>query len=175
MKLADEAVARARRLLVLGLGNTILTDDGAGIYLLRAIRENWDQPGVDFAEASLAGLGLLDIIAGYDALVILDSFPAGDGEPGEVCELDVHSLSSTVRLTGVHDINLATALELGRRMGIRMPEEVRIYVIRASDVYTLGERCTPEVEAAIPAVADLVAERIKEMMPGTTNVQGWRR
>ena len=52
--------------LVLGLGNPILSDDGAGIRVAQYIRQHYHRQGVTMMEASQAGLNLLDLIAGYD-------------------------------------------------------------------------------------------------------------
>lgn len=156
--------------LVLGLGNTILTDDGVGIYVARQLAAEISDPQVDVVEASLAGFNLLDLVVGYDRLIIVDSVvagvvpggtgdaPAADIQAGEVMELDPESLRSTLRLSSIHDLNLATALEFGRQMGLHMPHDIRIFVIAARDTTTFGETCTPEVAAAIPVAVAAVKE-----------------
>ena len=55
---------------MLGLGNPILTDDGVGIYVARAVAERGQQEGVSFAETSVGGLRLLDVIGGYERIII---------------------------------------------------------------------------------------------------------
>jgi len=158
--MSQHGTSEGKKVLVLGLGNTILTDDGVGIYVMREIQKTLQHRNLFFQEASLAGLRLLDILAGYDAVVIIDSIKVQGGQPGDIFELDPDSLRSTTRLTSVHDVNLATALELGKQMGIPMPRTVKIYAIQAEDTDTFGERCTPKVEAAIFRAAQLIADQI---------------
>jgi hydrogenase maturation protease len=51
--------------LVLGLGNDILSDDGVGIYVARELKKIIHSQDITVAEASLAGIGLLDMLAGW--------------------------------------------------------------------------------------------------------------
>ncbi len=150
------------KLLILGLGNTIVSDDGVGIYVGRQVKDLLAGPGVDFIEASLAGLELLDYICGYEHLVIIDAIQTQGGIPGSLYYLSEESLSWTVRLASIHDVNLATALEFGRRMGMDVPDRVEIYAIEVSDLKTFSESCTPEVAAAIPALAGRIASDLLE-------------
>ena len=156
-----------RRLLVLGLGNEILSDDAVGILLAREIQESLTAPNgweVDFVEASLAGFNLLDLIAGYNALVLVDSILTGKEEPGEVFELDLDSLRATLRLSSVHDINLATALKLGEELGMAMPEHVRIFVMEVIEISRFSEELTPAVREALPGAVARITGAIGLML-----------
>lgn len=152
------------RLLVLGLGNTILTDDGVGIHVARRVKELISDDRVAVVEASLAGFNLLDLVVGYDAVIIVDAIECGDVPVGEVCELDTDSFRASARLASVHDVDLATALKLGDVLKLHMPKAVEIYGISVADPRTFGEGCTPEVERAIPGVARVIAERVRSFL-----------
>lgn len=167
----NDARLNKRKLLILGLGNTLLSDDGIGIYLGRRVSTllsgadglgGMDGLGPDFVEASLGGLQLLDYIDGYEHLVIIDAVQTADGVAGQLYSLTEKSLASTVRLTSVHDINLTTALQLGRQLGMAIPAQVDIYAIEAQDLFTFQESCTPELTAAIPDLAARIAADIWE-------------
>lgn len=154
-----------KKLLILGLGNTLLCDDGLGIYLGRrvsALLSGPDGINSDFVEASLGGLALLDYIVGYDHLVIIDAVQTADGGAGQLYCLTEKSLIGTVRLTSVHDINLSTALQLGRRLGMVIPDRVGIYAVEAKDLSTFQECCTPELNAALPDLAARITADILE-------------
>lgn len=72
-------------MLVIGLGNTILGDDGAGIYTVRRLRTLLAADGlippVDFAECSAGGLELLELMLGYQQIVIVDAWPCSTPWP----------------------------------------------------------------------------------------------
>ncbi|MEW6661759.1 MAG: hydrogenase maturation protease [Bacillota bacterium] len=172
----------AKKILVLGLGNTILTDDGVGIYAARELRKMIDYPNVSIMEASLAGLQLLDLVAGYDTMILIDSIKLPGGKIGEIYRIEAEALRSTVRLASIHDINFATAMEFGRLMGLQIPSEIEIFAVCVADTETFGEKCTPAVEMAVPKAARILLERLREHLEGKKTAklgksQGgkWRR
>ncbi|MGD8245396.1 MAG: hydrogenase maturation protease, partial [Anaerolineae bacterium] len=71
------------RTLVLGMGNTILCDDGIGIYVVRQVAQRFQRENVDFSEASVGGLRILDVIGGYKRVIMVDAIQTRDGKPGE--------------------------------------------------------------------------------------------
>ena len=146
--------------LVLGLGNPILSDDGAGIRVAQYIRQHYHRQGVTMMEASQAGLNLLDLIAGYDKLILVDAIQTGNRDIGAVYRLEASDLDATRHVSSSHDINLTTALELGKRLGMDLPQEIVIFAIEVRDVTTFSEDCTPEVRKAIPIAADMVIQEL---------------
>lgn len=150
---------RTDRVLVLGLGNTILTDDGVGVYVVRQVREmlEADHP-IDVDEAELAGFALVDLLEGYWACVIVDAVEWPDMAPGELRQLEVSAFAPTAKLASGHQIDLPTALELGRTLGRPMPDQVTIVAIQVAEPRLVGERCTEVVAAAIVPAAELTME-----------------
>jgi hydrogenase maturation protease len=143
-----------RRTLVLGLGNTILTDDAIGLLAVREAERQWaGAGGVEFCEASIAGFDLLELLAGFDTVIIVDAIKIGRGAPGTIYSLVPEDLPQSVRLQAIHEIDLATALALGAQLGAAMPDDVVILAVEVVDDLTLGEQPTPVVAAAIPSVA----------------------
>jgi len=92
-------------------------------------------------------------------LIIVDSIRTGCGRPGELYSLRLEDLQATLHLSCPHDINLATALELGKSLGMHVPGEIRIYAIEVEDNQTFSETCTPWVEEAIPKIVEEIAQR----------------
>jgi hydrogenase maturation protease len=72
---------RARRTLVLGLGNEILCDDGVGLLAARRVADRLGGR-VDHAEACVATLDLLPVIAGYRRVVVVDAYVSPTDPPG---------------------------------------------------------------------------------------------
>lgn len=142
--------------LILGLGNPILRDDGVGIKVAREIGRRLISSSIDVREASVAGLGLLELIQGYTKVVLIDSIQIKGGVPGEILPLDLNVLRPTIRLTSPHDVNFATAIELGKKLGLNLPGEIRIYAIQVEDISTFGENCSPSVEGAISGIAEKI-------------------
>lgn len=141
--------------LVLGLGNAILCDDGVGIKAVRYIAELGSNPDIVVKEAELAGFALIDLLEGYDRAVVIDAVKLRDGTPGEVVVFESGSLEPSLHLVAGHQIDLPTALEMGRRLGRPVPSTVYIVGVQIADDTTFSESCTPDVEAAIPTAAHI--------------------
>ena len=144
--------------LVLGLGNPILSDDGVGIQVAHEVANQLNDPQVTVAETSAAGLSLLDSIVGYDKLILIDAIQTEKGQAGQIYRMRADDFSLTRHLSSPHQINLATALELGKMLNLAMPEKITVFAVEAKDVTSFGEKCTPEVEKAIPEVVKMVLE-----------------
>ena len=145
--------------LVLGIGNPILTDDGVGIKIAQKLKE--EKPDLEVIETSEAGIALLDLIAGYDKLIIIDSIKTEQGKPGELYKLELKDLKPAMDFSSSHGIGIATAFELGERLGYKMPKPVSIYAIEIKDNSTFAEECTQEVEERIPFITRQIIEEEK--------------
>jgi hydrogenase maturation protease len=180
--------------LVLGLGNPILTDDGVGIHVARAVAARLrSQPdladGVGFAEASVGGLRLLELVAGYERVILVDAIQTPDGLPGDIYRFSpAESLGAggddprssldrdysnrprcssygTMHAGSTHDLSLQGALAWGRHNGMALPDDddILIVAVEAQDVLTFGETCTPAVAAAIPRAAATVFGLLRDL------------
>lgn len=153
------------KLLILGLGNPLVTDDSVGLRVVAILKERLaGRAGIDVEEDYWGGLRLMERMAGYDAAIVIDAIQTGQVSPGTIHRLAVSSLP-TQRSASAHDVNLPTALALGRQAGLVLPsdEDIHLVGIEAEDILTFGENCTPAVAAAIaPAVEEVLntVERI---------------
>ena len=146
--------------LVLGLGNAILSDDGVGWRVVDQLKARFDRAGLTFAHSSSSGIRLLEEIIGYDRLIIVDAIQTEVGRAGEIFKFTMDEFKDTRHLCSSHGINFATAVELGEKLGEYIPQQIIIYAIEVTDVTTFGEKCTPEVEKAIPQAVAMVAEEL---------------
>jgi hydrogenase maturation protease len=140
--------------LVLGIGNPIVTDDGAGLKIAQRIKDR--NPELEVIEACSGALGLLDEISGYDKLIIIDSVKTEGGQPGELYKLELEDLRPTLDQATSHGLDIASAFKLGKGLGYKMPQSVIIYAVEIKDNTNFGEECTREVAEKIP----LLAQRI---------------
>jgi hydrogenase maturation protease len=145
--------------LILGIGNPILSDDAVGIRIAEKLKE--ENPELEMTATSEAGINLLDLAAGYDRLIIIDSIITGKGEPGEVYQLKLEDLEPVMECHSSHGIGIATAFELGQKLGYRMPRYVSIYAVEIKDNTTFREQCTGEIEKSIPEITRQILEKEK--------------
>jgi len=144
-------------ILVLGLGNPILTDDGVGVRVARLLRAALPPDcDVEVDEVSVGGLRLMERMVGHRRVLIVDALLSGTAPPGTVRRLtldDLRQASDTRHSRSPHDADLVTALDLGRRAGMTVPEEVVFVAVEVENVVDFGEEPTPAVAAAIPLAA----------------------
>lgn len=149
--------------LVLGIGNTLLTDDGAGVYAVRMARRLWQGSGVDFAETACGGYDLIHWLTGYQAVLIVDVAVTGLADPGEVYEVNVDALPATLSVRG-HGAGLGTALSVGRSLNLPLPRRIHFLAIEAQDISTKGDIPTTPVADAIRPTAQEVLRFAEELL-----------
>ncbi len=146
--------------LILGIGNTILSDDGVGCRVAQQLEKKLKgRPDVTVKETSLSGLSLLDEVAGYKRLIVIDAIQTQDGKPGAIYKLSPDDFKKG-RMAIIHDLGLFSTLELGLKLEMEMPGEVIIFAIEAKDMVTFSEKLSPEVEKAIPKVVGRVLKEV---------------
>jgi hydrogenase maturation protease len=154
--------------LLLGMGNPILSDDAVGVRLASDFARRLDAvPELTIVEeCSVGGLALIDVFEGYERAIVLDAVRATPASPGRWHRFDAPALRESLHLTNVHDANFATALELGRRLGVPLPEpeEIHIFAVEVEDVFTFGERLTPPIEAAYPEFSNQVYLEVQRLL-----------
>ena len=145
--------------LVLGVGSSILADDGVGIAVARALESRAaGREDVEFGVNEEGGFSLLEDALGFDRLVVIDAVLGRS--PGRLRRLDLSELAPTVHCGGPHGLNLATVLEFGRRQGLAAPREVIVYAVEVPDVNTFGEELSPAVEARIGEIVREIEREI---------------
>jgi hydrogenase maturation protease len=144
--------------VVLGLGNPLLHDDGAGI---EAINQLAGVAGVDceLKTAAVGGLRILDQISGYDRAILVDAVMLG-GSVGQVRRFEEADLVGDLHASCVHDLSLQEALLLGRSLEMPLPAQIVIYGIEVRDPYLLQEGCSSEVSEGAREAARLIAREL---------------
>jgi hydrogenase maturation protease len=147
--------------LILGMGNSLLSDDGVGLCVAAELRNKLNEAEITILETGVAGLSLLDLVVGYDRVIIIDAIQTAGGKAGHIYRLGPEAFDTTRRTATSHDVDLTTALEFGKKAGLALPQKIVIFAIEASDVSTFNEECSPEVRKAIPTCVEMVLQELK--------------
>ena len=120
MQMTEQSIA------VIGVGNEYRCDDGAGIAVARALT---DLQGVRVMELPGEGTEIIEAMAGYDEVVLVDA-SSSNSHPGKVTVYDASEKRLPVRFFhySTHAFGLAEAIEVARALG-RLPDRVRVYAI----------------------------------------------
>jgi hydrogenase maturation protease len=147
-------------ILVIGLGNPLLGDDGVGWRVAEQVQRQFHDTGhnVEFDCLALGGLHLMERMVGYDRVILIDALSTGQHPPGTLHIGSINDLpdSGLGHFNSAHDITLQTALSVGRVLGLPLPEDVTILGIEAQCRFEFTEEITPTVLAAIPQMVDKV-------------------
>jgi hydrogenase maturation protease len=151
------------KMLVLGIGNTLLTDEGIGIHVLQALEPelgNW--PDVTLLDGGTLSFTLAGPIEEADALIVVDAANIKT-KPGEWAllegeEMDAFLMSN--RKATVHEVGLTDLRAIAILAG-HWPEKRALLAIRPG-VVDWGEQPTPAVAAAIPPVCAAIHDLIRE-------------
>jgi hydrogenase maturation protease len=144
--------------LLLGLGNDLLSDDAVGLRVAAALREPLaGQPEITISQSAEMGLALLDLVSGFERLVLVDAIQTGRAPPGYVHDLNGDELPGFSAISP-HFVGIAEMLALGRELGMPMPTQIRIFAIEVQDPFTMATHLTPVLERALPGVTrDILA------------------
>ena len=138
--------------IVLGLGNTLHSDDGVGPQAIEKLRSDPRVPeDVALIEGGTLGLELLTYIWDCSYLLVLDAVDVGQ-PPGTLVRMSSQELQSLPGKGNVHQLGVADLLVALRILANRTPEVVLLGVQPASIEW--GTELSPAVAAVLPALAD---------------------
>ena len=153
--------------LVAGVGNLFLSDDGFGPEVARRLLAEGGLPDqVRVVDYGIRGMHLAyDLLEGYDALVIVDAVP-GDGEAGALTVLEVgHDQLGTGELDA-HGMDPVAVLANLERLGGSLP---RTYVVGCTPkALAEGIGLSAPVAVAVPAATDLVRRLVRDVSAAFT-------
>lgn len=149
-------------ILVLGVGNILLTDDGAGVHAVRElVREPWPET-VTLLDAGTFTQDAFYMFKGYDKLLVLDIVHAG-GKPGTLYRLTEAQLvrRANQRLS-IHDMDLLDSLRMAGHLYGSRPEMV-IVGMEPAICTSWSMELSPVARAAFPGFVELARWEIRRM------------
>ncbi|WP_456324520.1 hydrogenase maturation protease [Desulfonauticus submarinus] len=145
-----------KEVVVIGIGNPLLSDDRAGIVIV----EDLEKEGLlaQFEILYTVGFELLDKILGYKKAIIVDACMLGQ-KIGDILEVKVEDIFASSKLVNSHAMHIGTSLKLGFELyPDLMPKEVKIFLIEVENIEEFSKNFTPEVKKAV----EEVKQRIKQ-------------
>jgi hydrogenase maturation protease len=152
------AACSRRPILVLGIGNILLRDEGVGVRVIEQMQKMCLPGDVELVDGGTAGADLLDVLAERRKVIVIDAVQA-DCETGTVLRFTADDL---VRPDGVgmslHELGLGEALTMTRQLGCA-PEDVVVFGIKPKEL-GCGLELSEEITALVPKVVELVLAEI---------------
>lgn len=135
---------RRPRILVAGLGNLLLKDDGVGVHAVRALHHEVPR-GVRAVEVGTAVLDALHLVEWADRILAIDAMQAG-GDPGTIYRFGISDVAEAAVTASLHEVDLRAALRFltsGHR------PEIAVLGVEPETIET-GLELSPGVQAALP-------------------------
>jgi hydrogenase maturation protease len=152
------------KILILGMGNDILTDDGVGIKITKVLEKKFPFPNIIYDTLSLGGLEIIEYIKNFKVVIIIDAIKTLNGIPGTVYQFVPEDFKETTHLSNVHDISFLTSLKLAKQLDIPIPEKVHVIAIEIVEDMVFSNDFTPQVQARYPEILEEVSEIVKELV-----------
>jgi hydrogenase maturation protease len=146
--------------LVIGLGNPLMGDDGAGVAVIERLRDDWDLPEeVELIDGGTWGMNLLPLVESARRLILVDAIRSGMA-PGTLTVLERRELPRYFSLKlSPHQIDLREVLALAELRGA-LPDELVAVGIEPERV-EMEMSLSPRVSAGLAKMVDLVVERLE--------------
>lgn len=147
-----------KRVVILGVGNLLLSDEGVGVHVANKLMEMDLPEGVEVYEGGTDGFRLMSVVTGADRLIVVDAVKGG-GEPGSIYRFDVNDAPSMPDSykTSVHQIGILEVIHFSEFVGKGKTPETTILGIEPKSL-EMAMELTPEIAAKVPRVIELVLE-----------------
>ena len=163
---------KRKSLVVLGVGNDIRMDDGAGIRVVEHLERDNELEALDisFKYLNTGGFDILDEIDGYERAIIVDAASMTDQNlrPGEFfCISDLHEYTKG-QPVGIssHGVGVLQVLGYAEMGGYKVPRQIEVYGIQVKETGYFSEELTPEVAEGVKKLVRILRERILTLFSG---------
>jgi len=150
------------KILIAGIGNELMGDDGLGPAMVARLRALYEMPEeVELLDLGLAGFGLIDFLEGRDAVILIDSLDVEGRTPGDIVRYSKAELignASSFRLSP-HEQSLGQTLRAAELLGQGAADIVLIGAV--GQVYEMGCGLSDAVVEALPRLEEMLAEELR--------------
>lgn len=153
-------IERADKVVVLGVGNLLLGDEGVGVHLIQKLREMEIGERVELIDGGTSLLDFIPQAENVSKLIIVDAVKLG-GKPGKTYKICVDSslLKGAKGMTSLHQLGVVETLAIAQKMG-KLPHTVIIGIEPKEISY--GLELSPEVEREMGKMVNLILDEVRD-------------
>jgi len=145
---------------LIGLGNLLLKDEGAGVHAVRVLQDRYEiPPNLEVVDGGTAGLDLLPFIEGRERVLFVDAVNFGE-EPGFIGELNNEEIPAFFAVkSSLHHLGLADVLAAAQLLGT-LPEEICLIGIQPHTLEP-GLELSAELQARLEYLLEKILSKLK--------------
>jgi hydrogenase maturation protease len=150
----------AKDILVLGLGNLLMSDEGIGIYIVNELQKQAVKfPNAEFIDAGTGGMTVLHLIANRKKAVIIDCALMGQ-TPGTIRKFKPEDAESIKKVShfSLHDVDILKVLEISKQLN-ECPHEIVIFGIEPAKV-EMGSSLSDELVGKLENYIQLIGSEL---------------
>jgi hydrogenase maturation protease len=145
------------KLLVLGIGNVLMGDEGIGVHVVRQLEEGAIPDGVELLDGGTGSFLLLDPMQRARKVILVDATLDGN-PPGTVRRLTPRYSTDYPRTLAAHDIGLKDLLDAFYLLGHEV--DVVLFAVSIAPLQELGLEMSPDLAARVPEIAAIVKAEV---------------
>ena len=154
------------KILALGIGNVMFSDEGVGVHLCHLLEEKYNfaskEHSLDFIDGGTLAERLIPIISQYDYLLVFDCVDANDGEIGDVYFFDFENIPQSISFQGsAHEVEMLQTLTMMDMVGDRPPTKIIGIIPKVVDKTTL--KMTKAVKEGSKLMEKIFLKQIVEL------------
>ena len=149
-------------LMVIGIGNYLLRDEGIGVHVVHQLLEQGVPAGVELVDGGTHSYDLLEFFCQAEKIIVVDAMKAG-GEPGAIyrAPVDELGLKPEKNMISLHELHFIEAVEMLRKLGY--DPEIIVYGVEPA-IIDWGTDLSPQLEAKLPKLLELVDQEITALL-----------
>ncbi|MFW6140551.1 MAG: hydrogenase maturation protease [Acidobacteriota bacterium] len=144
--------------LLIGIGNNLLSDDGVGPFMAKKIGQKHNLP---YRFVTHLSLDLLDLVMDHEFIYIFDSFRNPEMPVGQVVKFTLDDLEYRQNPTYSHGITIPIIFNIGKKIYTKIPENVRVFGINVSDNQTISESFSHEINHKLEGIRIHLLKKIQ--------------
>jgi len=154
------------KVLILGIGNVMFSDEGVGVHLCRLVEQKYQfsspEHTITFVDGGTLAQRLIPVIAEYEYLVVLDCVDAQDGKIGDVYFFDFENVPNTITWQGsAHEVEMLQTLTMMDLVGDRPTTKIVGIIPEVVDDTTL--ELTPAVLKGSVVMESVLLKHLVEL------------
>jgi hydrogenase maturation protease len=146
-------------ILILGIGNYLMADEGLGVHLAERLLKEELPPGVDVLDGGTGGFHLLEYFEQYERVIIVDA-TLDDNPPGTIRLIKPKFAADFPQAMSTHDIGLKDLVGALQLLGT-MPE-IDLYVVSIKSIQDQGIELSPEISSTINNLVNVIKDFVAE-------------
>lgn len=154
-----------KRVLILGIGNILMGDEGVGVHLVQALEDVELPSGIQILDGGTGSFQLLDPVSQCEQLILVDATIDGQA-PGTISQLRPRFSSEYPPALTAHDIGLKDLLDA--LYLTQDPPEVTLFAISIAPLQELGMELSPEIRGVLPGLKTMILKEAGIEISGST-------